>query len=97
VTNDGRVAVIVGAVHELKTWPEHYEAIISGAKRFEARRDDRGYAVGDELHLREWDPTGETYTGRSTYVTVLHKLVGGSFGIEPGHCVMSISDPIPTF
>jgi hypothetical protein len=45
--------------HELKTWPEFFAATRQGHKKFELRRDDRpeGFQVGDELLLREWDPT----------------------------------------
>lgn len=43
-------------VHELKTWPEPFERLWAGDKRHEVRKDDRGYAVGDLLILREYDP-----------------------------------------
>ncbi len=43
--------------HSLKTWPEPWHAVRSGAKTFEVRRDDRGFAVGDELLLRLFDPS----------------------------------------
>lgn len=43
--------------HELKCWPESFEAIATGVKTFEIRKDDRGYRVGDYLLLREWKPT----------------------------------------
>mgnify|MGYP007071564969 CR=1 FL=1 len=42
--------------HELKTWPEPFAAILDGTKRHEVRRNDRGFAVGHALHLREWLP-----------------------------------------
>jgi hypothetical protein len=49
-------------VHFLKSWPEFFDAQVSGAKTFEIRRNDRGYEVGDVLILRKWDP------GRGDYV-----------------------------
>lgn len=61
-------------VHRLKCWPEFFEAIWDGSKPFEIREDDRDYAVGHNLHLQEWDPKTEKYTGREitkqvTYIT----------------------------
>ena len=43
-------------VHVLKTWPVPFSAVWSGAKRAEARRDDRGFEPGDILALREYTP-----------------------------------------
>jgi len=69
-------------VHELKTWPKYFEPVCSGLKRFELRRNDRNYQVGDQLLLKEWKPTityddgkgGQTvcshYTGREALVEV---------------------------
>jgi len=50
--------------HELKIWPEYFEAIWEYKKTFELRVNDRNYQVGDLLHLREWDPEVKMYTGR---------------------------------
>ncbi|MFA5381985.1 MAG: DUF3850 domain-containing protein [Candidatus Micrarchaeia archaeon] len=49
-------------VHSLKTWPEFFQLTLNGKKKFELRRNDRDYRVGDELLLKEWDP--EVYRGR---------------------------------
>lgn len=83
--------------HELKTWPEPFQAVLDGRKRFEVRKDDRGFAVGDLLRLKEWEPSDHhwpygRYTGRETLVRVTYLLPGGRFGIPEHHCIMSIDD-----
>lgn len=77
--------------HMLKTWPPHYADVAHRRKRVEIRRDDRGYAVGDVLWLREWDPATERYTGPSCEVTVTHVLRGGAFGLADGFVALSLS------
>lgn len=69
------VAAHPSETHELKTWPEFFGAIETGAKTFEVRFDDRGMEVGDTLVLREWDPSACYYTGKSLRVLVTYRLV----------------------
>jgi hypothetical protein len=77
--------------HDLKTWPEHWDAVFNQIKMFDVRRDDRSFAVGDGLCLQEWDPNTGAYTGRQCFRIVRHLLKGGQFGIESGYVVMGIS------
>lgn len=77
--------------HELKTWPEHFSAIVEGRKRFELRRDDRGFAEGDRLLLREWAPEPDRYTGRQVTVDVTYILRGPAFGLPENLAVLSIA------
>lgn len=82
----------MSTTHDLKCWPEPFQAIVDGDKRFEFRKDDRGYAIGDILRLREWGPDTKDYTGWSVLREVTYIAAGG-FGIPPGYCVMSIAGP----
>lgn len=57
-----------------KIWPEYFEAVSSGKKRFELRLNDFEVREGDILVLEEWDPQTKNYTGRKlekkvTYVS----------------------------
>ena len=83
--------------HELKTWPEFFQAVIDNKKKFEVRKNDRNFKAGDVLRLREWnpqwdnDPVTEQYTGRYCYVMVCYVLSDNVPGLEPGYCIMSIT------
>ncbi len=52
------------AVIEKKSWPDMFEAIAKGKKKFDLRLADENYKVGDILVLREFDPKKKEYTGR---------------------------------
>lgn len=79
--------------HTLKCWPEAFDAVRSGAKTHEIRRDDRGYAVGDILLLHRYDPVSETYdpTAPVLAVRVTYKTPGGEWGLSADLCVLSIT------
>jgi hypothetical protein len=79
------------AMHMLKCWPEYFGAVLDGSKTFEVRKDDRGFQVGDNLCLNEWDPKTERYTTRSVERWVTYVLRDGPFAI-PGHVIMGIRD-----
>lgn len=76
--------------HELKTWPEHFEEVFMSRKTFEVRKNDRDFETGDFVHLLEFDPKNNSYTGRRLERMITHILHGPGFGIEEGFCIMSI-------
>jgi len=47
-----------------KIWPEYFDAVASGKKKFELRLNDFEVNEGDTLKLEEWDPKTKVYTGR---------------------------------
>ena len=61
-------------IHKIKSWPRFFQDVKSGVKTFEIRVNDRGYAVGDTLVLREWDPETGEYTGNKFYTIVRYLL-----------------------
>ena len=77
--------------HKLKTWPEYYSLIKQGIKKFEIRKNDRNFQIGDVLVLMEYDNTNSCYTGNNCEVVVDYIFHGGSFGVQEGFVVMGIS------
>ena len=81
--------------HELKVWIEYFNPLLSGDKTFEVRKDDRDFAVGDSLYLREYDSEKKKFTGRKIFKTVTYIMRGPAFGIAEGYCVMGLKDYEP--
>jgi hypothetical protein len=93
-----RPAPEAARIHALKTWPAFFAEVRAGRKRFEIRRNDRGFAVGDCLVLQEWNPDTKTYTREAASMRVTY-LVQGEWGLPGDVCVMSIepwASPPPT-
>ena len=84
--------------HELKTDPEVFDAVKSGLKTFEIRKDDRNFQIGDVLVLRRTKYTGEEmqngmpleYTGTPLTVVVSYVLRGPLYGLADGWSILSI-------
>ena len=74
--------------HELKIYPKYFEDVISGKKKFEIRKTDRKFAIGDVLILKEWDNI--KYSGRLVRAEVIYLLSDNFIGIQPGYVVMGI-------
>jgi hypothetical protein len=80
-------APVPPAIHELKTWPEYFDAVRDGRKTFEIRRNDRGFKVGDVLVLQEFDPETQKYSGEMASFCVTYLT---DFGQTAGNVVMGI-------
>jgi hypothetical protein len=88
-------------IHVLKSTPPYFQEVIDGAKRFEWRRDDRNFQVGDLLDLREYISASGTYisangtyTGRQAKVLVAYIMryneQTARIGLPEGYCIMSL-------
>lgn len=76
--------------HELKCWPDYFQAMLEDRKHFEIRKNDRSFRVGDTLFLKEFNINKASYTGRRMRVLV-HRLWVGLPGLDEGFCIMEIS------
>ena len=86
--------------HKLKIWPRWFEAVESGLKTFEIRRDDRGFQVGDFLLLEEYRNGVGEYTGRSITRQISYIARAGfdaeAFGLKEGFCVLGLEEDTPS-
>lgn len=83
--------VIETMTHRLKVHPGPFRSIKRGDKRFEYRRDDRGFRVDHRLLLQEWDPSEAEYTKDELMVVVTHMTRGPDFDVPRGYVIMSIA------
>lgn len=82
--------------HELKTWPKAFEAMWLGLKRYELRKGDRPFGLGDTLRLKEWDPDTGQYSGREILAEVTYITRAGDFpGLEEGFVILGLGETVP--
>lgn len=74
-------------IYELKVYAEPFAALLAGTKTCEIRRLDRPFKAGDTVLLREFEPCGQTYSGRKMTRTITHIQEG--FGLPEGVGVLS--------
>lgn len=55
-----------------KLWPQYFDLMVSGKKKYEFRLNDFAIEPGDILVLEEWDPETHAYTGRRIERNVTH-------------------------
>lgn len=82
--------------HVLKSWPRFFRPIVDGQRTHELRRNDRDFAVGDILRLREYDNVKTTYTGATCTAVVTSITSAGEpcavsdEALHPDFCILSI-------
>ncbi len=74
-------------VHEIKIAASYYDDVTSGRKRFELRKNDRGYKVGDTLKMLEFEDGKRT--GRIIDADIIYMLEDYA-GLEDGYCILGI-------
>lgn len=74
-------------IHDIKIAASYYDDVTSGRKRFELRKNDRGYKVGDSLKMLEFK--NGKHTGRTIDADVIY-LLEEYAGLEEGYCILGI-------
>lgn len=84
-------------IHELKILPLYYRAVVERQKTFEVRKNDRPFAVGDGICLREFDPLTERgFTGRVWYGDITY-ILNNPLYCKKGYIIMSIVEDTTLF
>ncbi|MBI2889003.1 MAG: DUF3850 domain-containing protein [Candidatus Liptonbacteria bacterium] len=63
------------AIIKKKIWPEYFDDVASGKKKYELRLNEFEVHEGDTLLLEEWDPKTKGYTGRKVEKKVTYARV----------------------
>lgn len=84
-------------IHDLKILPSFFEDVIQHRKTFEVRKNDRPFAVGDGICLREFNPLSEhEYTGRVWYGNITY-ILNDPLYCKKGFVIMSIEEDNTVF
>ena len=75
-------------LHELKIYPQYFDAILDGNKKFEIRKNDRNFKKGDNILLREWDNI--KYSGRTIFAKITYILDDRFVGLAEGYVALGI-------
>ena len=77
--------------HKLKILPKWYDDVLNERKKFEVRKNDRDFKVGDILLLQEWE-RGK-YTGREILKEIEYIYHGdGAYGLSEEYCILGLKE-----
>lgn len=79
--------------HKLKILPKWFDDVLNERKKFEIRKNDRDFKVGDKLLLQEWE-RGK-YTGREILKEIEYIYHGdGTYGLSEEYCILGLKPKI---
>lgn len=88
-------------IHNMKSWPQFFEAIAKGEKKHDLRSKDRDFKVGDTVVLHEFDPvtgqfSGKTVECRITFITSNDTPCAlSSVVLDRDYCILSLEPAKP--
>jgi len=75
-------------IHYLKTAPEYFEKCWLQEKKFEVRKNDRNFKLGDYVCLKEYDSQKNLFTGRRL-MTVITYILQKFIALDPSYVAFS--------
>lgn len=81
--------------HTLKTWPEYFDLLKKGVKKFEVRYNDREYNIGDVVICQEYNNDTKEYTGEELRFVISYKscwsddIIMGN-ALKVGYCILGL-------
>lgn len=74
--------------HILKILPEYYDPLFFGEKRFEIRKDDRDFHVGDKCVFKEWQ--NGSYSDAPEIAFRIKYILRDcqEYGLMDGYCIL---------
>lgn len=75
--------------HRLKTINPYFQQVWEGNKKFELRKNDRNYEVGDEVILEEYNSESQKYSGRQIRVIITYLLYEYADVLKEGYIIFS--------
>lgn len=83
------------AEHKIKIKKMYYDAVLSGEKTFEIRKNDRDYKVGDIIHFVPIADNGDMIIPHNPKeYKITYVFHGGEYGLENRYCVFGIAPAI---
>ena len=79
-------------IHKIKIHLPYFSVVGAGTKRYELRKNDRDYHVGDKLVLCEFNPDTKEYSGREIEADIIYMTPGGIFGLPDDMCILGLGD-----
>lgn len=73
--------------HYLKTEIIYYQSVKAGLKKFELRKNDRDYKVGDTIVLLEVK-NGNSTGNQLLPCEIKYILTGGVYGLDKDYCII---------
>lgn len=77
--------------HKLKSVNPFFEAVWNRKKKFEFRKNDRNYEIGDYVCLKEYDAEKEQYLGREILMVITYIMHDHEGKIDGEYCIFSFN------